>query len=273
MEKQIHPFEKAGLGKAPFRCVGCRENWFVMPGFGQKPGGTCDYCGTGILYEYVIKSSDGAEFVVGSDCVMKCDREYGVAPVAGFREERLKLARQKREVKEAGRRAAREAAYQAAKAQRIEDNRAAWLASHSELDAAIRAYAGPNKFVQSMLAAIEQWGGLSVGQAAAVERCLAREAAEREAIEKSQWVGEIGKRAEAKVKVVMLRELEPYRGVYPPQRRWLTKMVTEAGSVLVWFGSKGFKESDDYFPVKFTPKEFGEYQGVKQTIVQRVAEV
>lgn len=272
MEQIKHPFERAGLGKAPFRCVGCRENWFVMPGFGQKPGGSCDYCGTGILYEYVIKSADGAEFVVGSDCVMKCDKEVGGAPVEGFREERLKLARGKREVKEAGRRAAREAAYQAAKAQRIEENRAAWLASNAELDAAIRAYSGPNEFVRKMVESIEQWGGLSAGQAAAVERAFAREAQHAELM-KSEPIGEPGERIKSEVKVIFFKALEPDTRFYPPRRRYMTKMITKAGNVLVWFGSNGFAQSEEFFPVKFTVKGHDCYQGVMQTVVQRVAEV
>jgi len=71
--KTIHPFEAAGLGKAPFKCTGMSENVFVIPGFGggSKAGGSCQYCGTGIRYEYHIVSSDGKKFHVGCDCVEK----------------------------------------------------------------------------------------------------------------------------------------------------------------------------------------------------------
>lgn len=70
-EVKVHPFEKAGLGRAPFAFVAMRENVYsACPGHSQ-PGGTCDYCGTGIMYECVIESSDGKRFVVGSDCVRK----------------------------------------------------------------------------------------------------------------------------------------------------------------------------------------------------------
>lgn len=68
----LHAFEVAGLGKAPFRYVGCRKNVFVAcPGAPPKAGGTCDYCSQGIMYECVIKSSDGKTFVVGCDCVRR----------------------------------------------------------------------------------------------------------------------------------------------------------------------------------------------------------
>ena len=59
------------LGPAPYRYTGCRENRFVMPGFGSKPGGTCDHCGTGILYEFHFIAANGHRFKVGSSCVTK----------------------------------------------------------------------------------------------------------------------------------------------------------------------------------------------------------
>jgi hypothetical protein len=71
---EAHPFEAAGLGKAPFRLVGVTENVYRHPGGTCQPGGTCDYCSTGILYEFRIRSADGRTFVVGSDCVLKIDR-------------------------------------------------------------------------------------------------------------------------------------------------------------------------------------------------------
>lgn len=82
---EIHPFEKAGLGKAPFRFVGMAQQDRI---YGEvilnraeyektgialttKPGGTCAYCGTYILNMYNIKSADGKCFHVGCDCVEK----------------------------------------------------------------------------------------------------------------------------------------------------------------------------------------------------------
>lgn len=70
-----HPFEKAGLGKAPFRVLGMHQKIFSIPGGPSKPGGTCDYCSTGILNCFTVRSADGKEFVVGSDCVRKTTKE------------------------------------------------------------------------------------------------------------------------------------------------------------------------------------------------------
>lgn len=72
----IHPFEKAGLGIAPFRFVGMSEKVYVAcQGAPEQPAGTCDYCSTGIRYCCHIVSADGKEFIVGQDCVRKTDRD------------------------------------------------------------------------------------------------------------------------------------------------------------------------------------------------------
>lgn len=76
---KIHPFEKAGLGIAPFRVVGCDHRVYqAIPGDPScplQPGASCDYCATGIYDCYTIKSADGRTFVVGSDCVARTVQE------------------------------------------------------------------------------------------------------------------------------------------------------------------------------------------------------
>ena len=72
----VHPFERAGLGKAPFKCVGNHQSKFqACPGAPVQPGSSCDFCGTGIMDVYVIRSADGKRFKVGCDCVAKTYRE------------------------------------------------------------------------------------------------------------------------------------------------------------------------------------------------------
>lgn len=71
----VHPFERAGLGKAPFRCVGMYESKYqAIPGDPScpiQPGSMCDYCANGIMNVFRIKSADGKEFKVGCDCVAR----------------------------------------------------------------------------------------------------------------------------------------------------------------------------------------------------------
>jgi hypothetical protein len=67
-----HAFESAGLGKAPFRCVGfTRSVYQAHPDAPQQPGSSCDYCGTGIMDVALIRSVDGKTFKVGCNCVEK----------------------------------------------------------------------------------------------------------------------------------------------------------------------------------------------------------
>ena len=79
-----HPFEKAGLGKAPFRFVGIETRIGPMPmldkdgnptntmvGSPGQPLGTCALCGQSIAECCFIKSTDGKLFMVGNVCVHK----------------------------------------------------------------------------------------------------------------------------------------------------------------------------------------------------------
>lgn len=96
---QVHPFEKSGLGKAPFRFVGMSEKVYVAcQGAPEQPAGTCDYCGMGIRYCCHIDSADGRSFVVGSDCVRKTDRESLINPTVfekAVADHKAKLARER----------------------------------------------------------------------------------------------------------------------------------------------------------------------------------
>ena len=72
----IHPFEVAGLGRAPFRCIDVVERTYVAcQGATVQPGGSCAFCGQGIKTCCVIKSADGRKFDVGSDCVAQLAKD------------------------------------------------------------------------------------------------------------------------------------------------------------------------------------------------------
>lgn len=84
----MHPFEKSGLGKAPFQFIGAYEDRgphrsvgpggvTIEVGSPGQPMGTCDHCGTGIATCCKIRSADGKTFIVGSSCVMKTAQEAG----------------------------------------------------------------------------------------------------------------------------------------------------------------------------------------------------
>jgi hypothetical protein len=70
-EVGLHIFERAGLGKAPFRCVGFEQKHYEPAPGVRMVGGSCDYCGTGIVQMFYIQGADGRKFKVGCDCVEK----------------------------------------------------------------------------------------------------------------------------------------------------------------------------------------------------------
>ena len=68
----MHVFERAGLGAAPYRFTGVGKNVFqACPGAPAQAGGSCDYCGTGIMFEFHLTSADGHQSKVGCDCINK----------------------------------------------------------------------------------------------------------------------------------------------------------------------------------------------------------
>jgi hypothetical protein len=69
---KLHKFERAGLGKAPFKFTGMDRMVFqACPGAPLQPGGTCHYCSQSITFAYWLRSADGKAFYVGSDCIRK----------------------------------------------------------------------------------------------------------------------------------------------------------------------------------------------------------
>ncbi len=97
-EVGVHLFQRAGLGQAPYRYLGTSENRFNNGDGTTKPGGTCQYCGTGILHEFHLRSKDGKEFKVGSDCIARAG-DNGILAQYRKSPEYRKAQRDKRQTK------------------------------------------------------------------------------------------------------------------------------------------------------------------------------
>jgi hypothetical protein len=78
---ELHPFERKGLGFAPFRFVRLTRGG----------GGGCAYCGKLIAWTCTVADVDGREFTVGTDCVTKT----GTADVRLRNQVEREAARQK----------------------------------------------------------------------------------------------------------------------------------------------------------------------------------
>ena len=140
-----HVFEVAGLGLAPFQCIGTFElpsqalqqanpeaynnALRQMPrGFGC---GTCALCGIAIMNNFLIRSSDRKTFSVGCECVKKTNDATLIRKVDAERRRVESEERAKRDAQEAAERAERdrvaavEAERQRAERQRIAEQEAA----------------------------------------------------------------------------------------------------------------------------------------------------
>lgn len=100
-----HPFERAGLGKAPFRCVGSYESKYqAIPGDPScpiQPGSSCDYCGQGIMMVCVIRDANGVEFKVGCDCVHRSGDKALAKPVSAIKAAHVKSVKASRDAAKA----------------------------------------------------------------------------------------------------------------------------------------------------------------------------
>jgi len=82
---------------------------------------------------------------------------------------------------------------------------------------------------------------------------------------KSDYVGSEGDKLELKVKVEKIIHYDSMYGI-----TWITIMRTEDGNVVVYKGKYLDKNEGDEITIKGTVKEHSEYNGTKQTRLQRV---
>jgi hypothetical protein len=83
----------------------------------------------------------------------------------------------------------------------------------------------------------------------------------------NEWVGEIKKRMDFNVKLVSLFATDGYYGTV-----YIHKFLDDAGHTLIWFanGTKLDVEVGEEIKIKATVKKHYEYQGWKQTVINRV---
>jgi len=264
-----HPFQKAGLGTAPFSCTHVSENVFRLPDGSAKAGGCCDYCGTGIRWEFWIKGSiaNAKQFKVGCDCVAKTG--WGIEGFEKVRADHTRARRQEGAEKRAEKkREARKAWIDEQHAARAIEREAAtkvWRDAHSALAARLDAYTGTNDFLLSMIERLGYWGTLSGNQTEAAESCFATIDRLEAARATSQHIGAVGDKITLTItveRIVVLRS-EFYGDNY------ITIARDEAGNTIAYKGRTNIGDKGDTNTVKASVKEHTVYDGVKQTIIQR----
>jgi hypothetical protein len=261
MSNTVHKFEAAGLGRAPFEVVGAHvEKYQACPGAPVQPGACCDFCGTGIMNVYLVRSACGCTFKVGSECVNKTGD-------AGLRDG-VKRATRARKTAERGARIEGAKRDRLARERAARDERAAapfarglmvWLAFVAP------AGSFAHTFGRDVLARYLTGVAPSPKQLALLYRLVAEVAAPKV----NAYVGTVGERVETEV--VISKRIEVAGYMYNTGADlWI--MRTPAGHALVWKTSS----SVDGFVVgakvrvKATVKSHKEYRGECQTTLTRV---
>lgn len=157
-----HVFEVAGLGLAPFQCIGTFElpsqalqqanpeaynnALRQMPrGFGC---GTCALCGIAIMNNFLIRSSDRKTFSVGCECVKKTNDATLIRKVDA---ERRRVSRERSRAKADARRAQLRAEWAAKDAERQAERDAAEAAKFASREAQREACTNANAWLIAAL--------------------------------------------------------------------------------------------------------------------------
>jgi hypothetical protein len=276
----LHAFEKSGNGRAPFHCVGFAA--IPSPSLAEHNVeaynralralpkdvgcGTCDHCGTAIMNNFIIESSDGNRFVVGCDCVAKTG-DAGL--VKEVRAERLRTVREKRE---AGRRLARterETLWAAERAARG----ATFKIEHAGLIKRAEPFMDVD-FIQSLIERGTAGGFMSDRALAALVSVVTDQEARVARRANSKHTGVVGKRQTFTATVVRVRSYaRPRYASYGDETVWIISMTDTEGNTIVSKSASFHAAKGETLTFKATVKAHDEYQGERQTVVQRIAVV
>lgn len=274
-DSKLHPFERAGLGKAPFRAIGMAERTFqVAPGEPVRPGGCCKYCYTGIRYAILVQSSDGKVFDVGSDCVEKIDI-VAYREAMAWKREQAKIEWETRGKAAAEERARLEAAWKI----EADEREAAWRLAHPDL--------------AGMLDVLDREGGFG-GKVANDVRASVRfgEAPQMEDLAKVRqlhgeltatgYVGTSGKRETFKATYLGRHTIDSQFGQIT-FHKFACAREDGTHALLVWKTNSVLRLDNDtsYTPpargslltFQATVKEHSEFRGIRQTMITRVSKV
>lgn len=101
---ETHPFES--FGPAPYRIIGVTEKLHIIPGCAPQVAGCCNVCMQTIRWAYTIRAANGVEFVTGCDCALKAGMTAAEIKSArrayrrSQQDERARLSKEQREAEE-----------------------------------------------------------------------------------------------------------------------------------------------------------------------------
>lgn len=270
----VHVFEQAGLGKAPFNCIGVAS----IPdasmaeknpvGYANamkalpKGAGSCKYCGMPLIHNYIIKDALGTTFVVGCECVNKTGD-------AGLMTETVKVKKAHEKAIRAEKSAKKKADIKAQREAELKEKQDAFILENPKEVHYLFENKDKNFFLGSLYSAFKQWGNLTPGQLNALRKNVEQENAP---MLPSNHQGNIGERIKVAVKVTRIATV-PCRGFGYGDRLSLDIITLQdaAGNIFV-VKTKTYLDINvsDEINITGTIKEHSEYKGIKQTIIQRV---
>lgn len=237
-ETTLHPFTTKGLGQAPFHFDFCDSE-------GNKENSSCDFCSTPIKYRFFIRSIDGKQSKVGSDCIHKMDS--GLYLAIKNQKKALVRAERTRIVNEG-------------KKSKREKNRAEFAVLFPEINAFLLTCIGDNNLSltqkeqeigRSLYYWIGERGSLSDNQIALVNRIISKEPKKSGA-----FIGQIGDKMKGiELTLKFLTSFEGQFGLY-----WIISLLDAAGNEYVYKGaSTDWMDVEGYFP-EYGYKDY-KYQG------------
>lgn len=285
MTDALHAFEKAGLGPAPFRCVGLysipsptlaeHNPTAYAAALADMPRGlhcgSCNFCGTAIMHNFIIESHDERRFVVGSDCVA---RTGDAGLLKATRRVRLETIRAKRADGRRMKADERKELWALERKARGDDFRVQYAALIERAAPEI-ARGG---FVADVIERHLSGCFVSDKAIAAVVKVLDAIDERAARVARSQHVGKEKERRTFVVTVVGRASYE--RQSFQPswsgnntETVWIVTMSDADGNTIVSKSPNWRAEKGDKLTIKATIKGHDEYKGEKQTIVQRVKEI
>jgi hypothetical protein len=276
----IHIFEKAGLGLAPFKFLYVWSMPSVslleanpeayknaMESAEKFNKGGCALCGHYIVGHYVIRSADNKIFAVGSECVNKTGDAGLISNVKAAKKAKNAEIRAAKLASEWAEKKAKWAAEAAEKlANWISENDTQYVLDFLE------ANAETSNFFAGLLFNLKKWGSMSEAQVACVDREIAKRAlaASRPATI-SQYVGVVKGKISLNVTVdsIIVIPCEAYCYGAPTSKDLIT-MTDDSGNKIVWFTSSfAGLETNKKYEMTATVKSHQEYKGEAQTSVIR----
>lgn len=209
--------------------------------------GTCDHCGASFKFGYLFEHVTSKQVIVVG---RTCGQEFAVTSKDALAMLRLEKGMQT-----------------AAETIKRNKARAAFLAKHDGLAEALKC---PHHISGDLARKLHQYGSLSVAQIGLARRLAADAAAKAEvaAASPSVYLGTVGERQEFTAVLAFCRGFDTDFGT-----TYINKLVDAAGNVIVYKGSKDFRDEGvaigDTLTFAGTVKAHTEYQDIKQTQVSR----